>query len=283
MSAQPTAVQPTPTHDVSLRITDIGMRFGGLWALSEVSFDVERGSVVGLIGPNGSGKTTLMNVISGVYKPTTGAVTYAGKRIADVPAHEVCHLGIARTFQIVKPFASLSVRENVAVGAMYGRNGAKRSARASFERAQELLEIVGLARVADRPASELTIPDRKRLEVAKALALDPDVLLLDEVMAGLNATEVEEALELLRDVNKRGVTLIVVEHLMKAIVSISTTIVVLAEGKKIAQGAPSTVLASPQVIEAYLGSRWVKRQEQLKEIEAQRAEAVRVQPPEATS
>jgi branched-chain amino acid transport system ATP-binding protein len=270
-------------HEVVLRISDVGMRFGGLWALSEVSFDVERGSVVGLIGPNGSGKTTLMNVISGVYKPTSGEVTYAGKRIADVPAHDVCHLGIARTFQIVKPFASLSVRENVAVGAMYGRNGGKRSTRASFERAQELLEIVGLARVAERPASDLTIPDRKRLEVAKALALDPDVLLLDEVMAGLNATEVEEALELLRDVNRRGVTLIVVEHLMKAIVSISTTIVVLAEGKKIAQGAPSTVLASPQVIEAYLGSRWVKRQEQLKAIEAQRAEAVRVQPPEATA
>ena len=270
-------------HEVSLRIEGVGMRFGGLWALSDVSFDVERGSVVGLIGPNGSGKTTLMNVISGVYKPTTGAVRYAGRRIADVPAHDVCHLGIARTFQIVKPFASLSVRENVAVGAMYGRYGAKRSTRASFERAQELLEIVGLARVAERPASELTIPDRKRLEVAKALALDPDVLLLDEVMAGLNATEVDEALELLRDVNKRGVTLIVVEHLMKAIVSISTTIVVLAEGKKIAQGAPSTVLASPQVIEAYLGSRWVKRQEQLKIVEAQRAEAARVQPPEATA
>jgi branched-chain amino acid transport system ATP-binding protein len=280
MSAQPA---PAPPHEVSLRITDVGMRFGGLWALSEVSFDVERGSVVGLIGPNGSGKTTLMNVISGVYKPTTGAVRYAGRRIADVPTHDVCHLGIARTFQIVKPFASLSVRENVAVGAMYGRNGGKRSTRASFERAQELLEIVGLARVADRPAAELTIPDRKRLEVAKALALDPDVLLLDEVMAGLNATEVEEALELLRDVNRRGVTLIVVEHLMKAIVSISTTIVVLAEGKKIAQGAPSTVLASPQVIEAYLGSRWVKRQEQLKIVEAQRAEAAQIQPPEATA
>jgi branched-chain amino acid transport system ATP-binding protein len=280
MSAHPT---PAPQHEVALRINGVGMRFGGLWALSDVSFDVERGSVVGLIGPNGSGKTTLMNVISGVYKPTTGEVTYAGKRIADVPAHDVCHLGIARTFQIVKPFASLSVRENVAVGAMYGRNGGKRSTRASFDRAQELLEIVGLARVAERPASELTIPDRKRLEVAKALALDPDVLLLDEVMAGLNATEVEEALELLRDVNKRGVTLIVVEHLMKAIVSISTTIVVLAEGKKIAQGAPSTVLASPQVIEAYLGSRWVKRQEQLKIIEAERADAMRVQPPEATA
>ena len=267
--------------EVLLRISNVGMRFGGLWALSEVSFDVERGTVLGLIGPNGSGKTTLMNVVSGVYRPTTGEVTYRDRRIADVPTHDVCHLGIARTFQVVKPFASLTTRENVAVGAMYGRQGGKRSTRASFERAQELLELVGLGRVADRPASDLTTPDRKRLEVAKALALDPEVLLLDEVMAGLNATEVDEALQLLRDVNRRGVTLIVVEHLMKAIVSISTTIVVLAEGKKIAQGAPADVLAAPEVIEAYLGSRWRKRQEQLKEIEAQREEAARVQRPEA--
>jgi branched-chain amino acid transport system ATP-binding protein len=277
MSAQTAQSQSSP--DVALRIENVGMRFGGLWALSEVSFDVERGSVLGLIGPNGSGKTTLMNVVSGVYRPTTGQVTYAGKRIASVATHDVCRLGIARTFQVVKPFASLTVRENVAVGAMYGRYGGKRSTRGSFERAQELLEIVGLARVADRPASDLTVPDRKRLEVAKALALDPDVLLLDEVMAGLNATEVDEALQLLRDVNARGVTLIVVEHLMKAIVSISTSIVVLAEGKKIAQGAPSTVLASPQVIEAYLGSRWAKRQQQLKIIEAERADAAQSQPP----
>jgi branched-chain amino acid transport system ATP-binding protein len=265
---------------VALRVQGVGMRFGGLWALSDVSFDVERGSVVGLIGPNGSGKTTLMNIVSGVYKPTTGAVLYGGKRIADVPTHEVCHLGIARTFQVVKPFANLTVRENVAVGAMYGRDGGKRSTRASFERADELVEIVGLARVARQAASDLTIPDRKRLEVAKALALDPDVLLLDEVMAGLNATEVDEALQLLRDVNARGVTLIVVEHLMKAIVSISTTVVVLAEGKKIAQGAPSDVLASPQVIEAYLGSRWAKRQEQLKIVDAERRQAAEAQRPE---
>jgi len=221
-----------------LSIENVAMYFGGLHALDDVSFDVGRGAVLGLIGPNGSGKTTLMNVISGVYKPTYGSVRFNGKRIADVPTYAVCHLGIARTFQVVKPFANLTVRENVAVGAMYGRNGHNRGAHASFERAQELLEIVGLARVAGRWASDLTIPDRKRLEVAKALALDPEVLLLDEVMAGLHATEVDEALELLRTVNGRGVTLIVVEHLMKAIASISTTVVVLAEGRKSPRARP---------------------------------------------
>jgi branched-chain amino acid transport system ATP-binding protein len=243
----------------SLSVRDVGMRFGGLAALDGVSFEVAPGTVVGLIGPNGSGKTTLMNVISGVYKPTAGSVEYAGRRIADVPTYEVCKLGIARTFQIVKPFANLSVLENVAVGAMYGREGRQRATAASFERARELLEVVGLARVSGRPASDLTIPDRKRLEVAKALALDPEVLLLDEVMAGLNASEVHEALDLLRAVNARGVTLIVVEHLMKAIMSISQSLVVLAEGKKIAEGPPEEVTASPAVIQAYLGARYTER------------------------
>ena len=248
-------------RDVCLRVENVGMRFGGLWALDDVSFEVERGTILGLIGPNGSGKTTMMNVVSGVYKPTSGRAMFEGKRIADVPTHEVCHLGIARTFQVVKPFASLTVRENVAVGAMYGRLGTKRSGKDAFARTDELLESVGLARVSGRPASDLTIPDRKRLEVAKALALDPELLLLDEVMAGLNHTEVDEALHLLRAVNERGVTLIVVEHLMKAIMSISKRVVVLAEGKKIAEGSPLEVTSSPAVIEAYLGSRFAKRQQ----------------------
>jgi branched-chain amino acid transport system ATP-binding protein len=243
-----------------LAVRDVGMRFGGLHALGGVSFDVERGEIVGLIGPNGSGKTTLMNVISGVYRPTSGSVEFAGKRISDVRTYDVCKLGIARTFQIVKPFANLTVRENVAVGAMFGRDGRKRRTSEAFERAEELLETVHLARVAHRPASELTIPDRKRLEVAKALALDPDVLLLDEVMAGLNASEVDEALDLLRGVHARGVTLIVVEHLMKAIMSLSTRVVVLAEGKKLADGAPREVVRRSDVIEAYLGSRFAARQ-----------------------
>jgi len=245
-----------------LRVDGVGVRFGGLRALDGVSFDVERGAIVGLIGPNGSGKTTMMNVISGVLRPGTGSVEYGGRRIAGVPRHEVCRLGIARTFQIVKPFANLSVRENVAVGAMFGHAGAKRHTAQAFERATELLDFVGLARVADRHASDLTIPDRKRLEVAKALALDPSLLLLDEVMAGLNASEVDEALALLREVHRSGVTLIVVEHLMKAIMSLSTHVIVLAEGKKIAEGAPNEVVASPAVIEAYLGARFVERRRQ---------------------
>jgi branched-chain amino acid transport system ATP-binding protein len=219
-----------------------------------------------------------MNVISGVLRPTAGEVCFAGKRIADVPVYDVPKLGIARTFQVVKPFTNLTVLENVAVGSMFCvRTAARRSTSRAFEVARELLERVGLARVADRQASELTIPDRKRLEVAKALALEPDVLLLDEVMAGLNLAEVDEALRLLRHINESGVTLIVVEHLMKAIMLISTTVVVLAEGKKIAQGTAAEVTSSQAVIEAYLGSRFAERQARLSEIHRQAETAAQLE------
>jgi branched-chain amino acid transport system ATP-binding protein len=219
-----------------------------------------------------------MNVISGVLRPTSGEVIFRDKSIAGVPTYDVCRLGIARTFQVVKPFTNLTVLENVAVGSMFcvRRDGHRSTAR-SFEVARELLERVGLARVADRPASELTIPDRKRLEVAKALALDPDVLLLDEVMAGLNLAEVDEALRLLRKINQSGVTLIVVEHLMKAIMLISTSVVVLAEGKKIAEGTASEVTSSQAVIEAYLGSRFAQRQARLEEIRRQAETAAQLE------
>jgi branched-chain amino acid transport system ATP-binding protein len=244
-----------------LSVQNVGMRFGGLQALDDVSFEVERGSIVGLIGPNGSGKTTLMNIISGVYKPTAGSVTFKGVRISSVPTYKISNLGIGRTFQVVRPFTNLNVLENVAVGAMYAHGGASRSIKQAFDYAAEKLELVGLDRVASKPASDLTVPDRKRLEVAKALALDPEVLLLDEVMAGLNLTEIDEAVDLLRRVNERGVTLIVVEHVMKAIMSISQTVVVLAEGVKIAEGEPHAVTTMPEVVEAYLGSRFAKRQQ----------------------
>ncbi|HEV3156305.1 MAG TPA: ABC transporter ATP-binding protein [Candidatus Baltobacteraceae bacterium] len=241
-----------------LRIRNVGVRFGGLQALSDVSFDVARGSVVGLIGPNGSGKTTLMSVIAGALRPSSGSVEFKARSLTGIPTSKVSRLGIARTFQIVAPFANLSVRENVAVGAMFGRR--RRTTSAAFASADELLEFVGLARVARKSASDLTIPDRKRLEVAKALALDPEVILLDEVMAGLNAVEVDEALELLHRIHDGGKTLIVVEHLMKAILSISQRVIVLAEGKKIAQGSPQAVIRDPEVIKAYLGVRYAKRQ-----------------------
>jgi branched-chain amino acid transport system ATP-binding protein len=212
-----------------------------------------------MIGPNGAGKTTLVNCITGLDKPTSGRIFFRGQDITKRPSYAIGRLGIARTFQVVKPLKQLTVRDNVAIGAMFGARGAERTARQARERAEEVLTRVGLQHRVGHTASDLTIPDLKRLELAKALAMDPELLFLDEVMAGLNPKEIESAMELLRQINRDGVTLFVIEHVMKAIMGVSDRLVVLHYGKKIAEGKPQEIVESPEVIEAYLGERFARR------------------------
>jgi branched-chain amino acid transport system ATP-binding protein len=237
-----------------LKIERLTKKFGELLAVDAVDITIDKGDVLGMIGPNGSGKTTLFNVISGIYAPASGELKYKGESISGKKPHKICRMGIARTFQIAQPFSQMTLLENVLVGAMYGKGF---NLSEGLNKAMEILEFVGLQDLHNFVPDTVTTPDRRRLELARALATDPEIILLDETMAGLTPTEIEEVLDLLRKVNKKGVTIFMVEHIMKAVMNISNRIIVLNYGQKIAEGSPNEVVENPEVIKAYLGDRYV--------------------------
>jgi len=232
-----------------LEVNELTINFGGLIAVNQLDMKVNTGEAVGLIGPNGAGKTSAFNLISGVYKPTHGQVFFDGENITGLTPYQVNRKGIGRTFQVVKPFGSMTVLENVMVGGFV--HTSKRSK--SREIAMQVIEQVDLKRKINSLAKNLTLSDRKRLEVAKALATQPKLLLLDEVLAGLNPTEIEEAVKMIKSINKSGISILMIEHVLQATMAICSHIVVLDYGKKIAEGTPQEVTSNPEVIKAYLG------------------------------
>jgi branched-chain amino acid transport system ATP-binding protein len=235
-----------------LEVDQVTKSFGGLTAVNDVSCTVEKGKITGLIGPNGSGKTTLFNLVTGFIRPTSGSVRFEGRDITGVPPQTVCRRGIARTFQLNKPFSTMTVLENVMVGRLYGNNPA-RSLKTAKEGSEEFLLAVGLQDKRHVPAGVLGMVGRRRLEVARALATMPKILFLDEMMAGLNLREIEDAMVLIQGLQSSGITMMIVEHIMKALLSLSDHVIVLNAGRKIAEGTPREIVCNAQVVQAYLG------------------------------
>jgi branched-chain amino acid transport system ATP-binding protein len=234
----------------ALIVRDLAKRFGGLRAVQDVSFTVRENETLALIGPNGAGKTTAFNLIMGFYRPDAGSVRAFGEELVGRRPHDVCRLGLARTFQVAKPFGGMTVLENVMTGAFL-RDRQRAAAR---DKAREAIAFVGLSSKEEVPARELTTIDQRRLEMARALATQPRLLLLDEVMAGLNPAEVDQAVGLVKKLAARGLTIVIVEHLMRAVMALARHIVVLDHGQKIAEGTPGEVMNDPEVVRAYLGS-----------------------------
>ena len=235
----------------------VSRNFGGIRAIDDLSFALKQGEIVALIGPNGAGKTTLVNLLTGVLRPSSGHIRFEGQDVTAQRPFEAARRGLARTFQIVQPFPKMSVLENVAAAALFG--GKKESVAAAMAVAREQLEFTGLTPFADRSASALTLAGRKRLELAKSMAMNPKVLMLDEVNAGLNSSEIDGALKLIRQIADRGVTILVIEHLMKVVMSLAQRVLVLHHGQLIAEGSAHEIVRNQRVIEAYLGEKFARR------------------------
>lgn len=239
-----------------LTVNNLTKRFGGLVAVDDLSLTLEEGEILGLIGPNGAGKTTVFNCLSGFLPSDEGEIRFQEKSIKGLRPFQICQMGMARTFQIVKPFPAISVFDNVMVGALSGSRSRREAARNSLE----IIAAVGLEKMKDKEAQGLPLPLRKRLEVARALATQPDVILLDEVMAGLNPTEVDEMIRLIEAMNQAGISVLLIEHVMRGVMALSQRVVVINYGQKIAEGSPNEIVKNREVIEAYLGKEFLNAQ-----------------------